>query len=195
MSSRLSRLRLVARSAAVAVVMGAALLGAAGAAVAAPPPGTDTEPGASAVVPPRDPNTWFIKNSGLTATTRPYDSLPLWNINPTTTNPIYVSVLWHFTPVPHRPGAYYVENHNGGCLDIADGISKAIGVKITTRQCDYTQSQQWFTPYKNGKYALKNQWSGLYGTFKNPIGENTVMTQQTGASFQEMYHDMPLYQS
>lgn len=194
MSTRLSRLRLAVRTVVAAAVVGAALLGAGGTAVAAPPPGNDADPGASAVAPPIDPNTWFIKNSGLTAIARPYDSLALWNM-PSTINPVYVGVLWHFTPVPHRPGAYYVENHNAGCLDIADGISKAIGKRITTRQCDYTQSQQWFTPYKNGRYALKNQWSGLYGTFKSPIGENTVMTQQTGASFQELYHDMPLYTS
>ncbi|GAA1017966.1 hypothetical protein Aple_069560 [Acrocarpospora pleiomorpha] len=152
------------------------------------------EPAAAAALPPTDPALWWIKNSGLTVTAKfGTDAIrtKLWNM-PTTINPFYVHVLWHFTPVPSNPGAYFVESHNGGCLDVLND-SKAIGADLAIRQCDGSPSQQWFTPPKNGRWALKNEWSKLYASAKLPIADGRVLTQQFDGVEQELYFDMPQF--
>lgn len=187
--------RTTLRLALMALVAAAAVISGTTTASAAPPPANDTDPSAaSAVLPPRDPGTWFIKKNGLTAQDfSGWGYIKLTNFNPVTTNPSYSGVLWHFTPVPNKPGTYFVENHNGGCLDVFDGISTASGAQLDTRLCDGTLSQQWFTPYKNGQYGLTNQWSKHHAAFKHPSGAGTKMTQQAFGSDQELYFDMPFY--
>ncbi|MBO3744948.1 RICIN domain-containing protein [Streptosporangiaceae bacterium NEAU-GS5] len=187
------------RSIALALVASAMLAGGlAGTASAAAGPSGDADPGASAVLPPRDPGAWFIKANGLTATARTIPDIlqvKMWNM-PSNINPIYVSVLWHFTPVPSNPGAYFVENHNGGCLDVFDGISTAIGAKLTLRQCDGTLSQMWTTPFSGGKWAMKSVWSGLWATVRNPVQDGSIMTQQFAADPGDVrYFDMPFFGS
>lgn len=157
-------------------------------------PGNDGDPNASAVLPPRDPGMWWIKTgqfSAVSQVTTTAVKVKLWTI-PSTINPIYVGALWHFTPVPSTPGAYFVENHNAGCLDIIDGISTSVGAELAVRQCDGTQSQMWFTPYKNGKWAMQNKWSGYYAAAKSPA-ENRYLTQQFTGSDAEIYFSMPFF--
>jgi hypothetical protein len=155
------------------------------------------DPTAFVLLPPMSPYRYIIKEDRLTLTTKVSPDairLKLWKM-PSTADSFYVHGLWLFAPVPDRPGAYYLENRDGGCLDIIDGISTAIGADLALRPCDGTQSQQWSTPYQGGRWALKNQWSGLYGAVKLPIAENKVLTQQLTGSFEELYFQMPFFAS
>ncbi|MEO3860232.1 RICIN domain-containing protein [Acrocarpospora sp. B8E8] len=152
---------------------------------------------ASVLLPPMSPYRYMIKGDRFTVTTKVSPDairLKLWKM-PSANNAFNVHGLWFFAPVPQRPGAYYLENRDGGCLDIIDGISTVIGTDLALRPCDGTRSQQWSTPYRDGRWALRNQWSGLYGAVKLPIAENKVLTQQRTGSFEELYFQMPFFSS
>ncbi|WP_155344441.1 RICIN domain-containing protein [Acrocarpospora pleiomorpha] len=152
---------------------------------------------ASVLLPPMSPYRYMIKGDRFAVTTKVSADairLTLWKM-PSVGNPFNVHGLWFFAPVPQRPGTYYLENRDGGCLDIIDGVSTAVGADLALRPCDGTRSQQWSTPYRGSRWALKNQWSGLYGAVKLPIAENKVLTQQRTGSFEELYFHMPFFSS
>lgn len=151
-------------------------LGGHASASAAPSPADDADPGASAVLASRDPGLWWIKNNGLALRNGPFD-VHLMQVS-ANLNPFLVRALWHFTPVPGKTSTYYVENHSGGCLDIADGISTAAGFGLDINACDGTRSQQWHTPSQGGdRYRMTNDWSGLAATVNGPAVAGATLYQ------------------
>ncbi|WP_188194196.1 RICIN domain-containing protein [Nonomuraea sp. SYSU D8015] len=178
-------LRLLALIAALAVGM---------AGPAAADPGDES--GVSrAALPPTDPGLWWIKNNGLPLQDNAVAGVRLTQL-PAGANPVFFGVLWHFTPVPGKVNTYFVENHNAGCLDIADGISTNPGVLIEVRQCDGTLSQQWVTPHHGGvRYGMTNVWSGLAATVKGAAVPNAKLHQQPVNGSAAQSFDMPSFDS
>jgi hypothetical protein len=155
-------------------------------------PADDADPGASAVLAPRDPGLWWIKNNGLAVRNGLFD-VNLMQV-PANLNPLLVKVLWHFTPVPGKTSTYYVENHNGGCLDIADGISTTPGLGLDVNACDGTRSQQWYTPSQGGdRYRMTNDWSGLAATVNGSTAGATLYQTQSVANDAQQIFNMPFF--
>ncbi|MFI6481719.1 RICIN domain-containing protein [Nonomuraea sp. NPDC050663] len=155
-------------------------------------PGDDAAT-ARAALPPTDPGMWWIMNNGFPLQDNAVAGVRLTQLPPGS-NPVFFGVLWHFTPVPGKANTYFVENHNAGCLDIADGISKNAGVGIEVNACDGSLSQQWVTPSHGGvRYGMTNVWSGLAATVKGSPIPNAKLHQQpvNGSSAQSF--DMPFF--
>jgi hypothetical protein len=107
-------------------------------------------------------------------------------------NPLFSGQLYYFRYNP-ASGAYVVESHNGGCLDIKDGISKSVGADLSLNQCDGTISQEWFSPGSNAAgWQLKNRWSGLHATVDG-TGNNAPVRQRADTGGLNQRFDEPLF--
>ncbi|MCK2218653.1 RICIN domain-containing protein [Actinomadura sp. ATCC 31491] len=182
--------RRAARLSAPVLALAAALLAGAGAPASAAAPGDDADPARTAAT-ATDPGLWWIQMNGLSLQDNAVAGVRLTQV-PSTANPVFFGVLWHFTPTP-AGNAYVVESNNGGCLDIADGISKSPGAGIEVRQCDGTISQQWVTPSHGGaKYGMTNVWSGLAATVKGPVVAGAKLHQRPVGEANQVF-DMPFF--
>jgi hypothetical protein len=107
-------------------------------------------------------------------------------------NPLFSGQLYYFHYNP-ASGAYVVESNNGGCLDIKDGISKAVGADLSLNQCDGTISQEWFSPGSNAAgWQLKNRWSELHATVDG-TGNNAPVRQRPDTGGLNQRFDEPLF--